>query len=190
MNLDRRLAAVFVPLIGVGVVLLGWSLSSRTWSKSLPSPSRTWEMSKPYVTEPLEKRLREDTRDDPGISWLGPLEPDALWASLHEAGFLPYRAEIPESFALIVLEAQAAGCLPIVTPLGALRERVVHGKTGWVEEAAGFEARMTTYAASASEPSMTELRDAAGAEAGKLTWDASAHRFEEALEKARRAAVL
>jgi len=140
--------------------------------------------------EPLEKRLREDTRDDRGISWLGPLAPDGLWATLHQAGFLPYRAEIPESFALIVLEAQAAGCLPIVTPLGALRERVVHGKTGWVEEAAGFEARLTTYAASASEPSMTELREAARADAGKLTWDASARRFEEALEKARRAAVI
>jgi len=140
--------------------------------------------------EPLEKRLREDTRNDPGISWLGPLAPDALWTTLHQAGFLPYRAEIPESFGLIVLEAQAAGCLPIVTPLGALRERVVHGKTGWVEEAGAFEGRIVAHAATASEPSTTGMREAARAEAGKFTWEASARRFEEALEKARRAAVL
>ena len=60
MNLAQKLAAVLVPLIGVGAVLLAWSLSSRTWSKSLPSPSRTWEMSRPYVAQPLEKRGEMD----------------------------------------------------------------------------------------------------------------------------------
>jgi len=60
MSLDQKLGAVFVPLIGIGGVLLGWRGSRRTWSKSLPSPSRTWEVSRPYVAEPLEKRGEMD----------------------------------------------------------------------------------------------------------------------------------
>ena len=87
-----------------------------------------------------------------------------------------------------MLEAQAAGCLPMVTPLGALRERVVHGKTGWVEAPDAFEARIVDHAAAAAEQSTMDMREAARAAAGKLTWDASARRFEEALERARRAA--
>ncbi|PYQ55331.1 MAG: nitrate ABC transporter, permease protein, partial [Acidobacteria bacterium] len=41
-------------------MLLAWSVSGRTWSKSLPSPSKTWEVSKPYVVEPFEKRGEMD----------------------------------------------------------------------------------------------------------------------------------
>jgi len=48
--------ALFLPLIGAALVLLLWSFSSATWSASLPSPGRTWEVSKPYVLAPFAKR--------------------------------------------------------------------------------------------------------------------------------------
>ena len=55
-NMKMYLAAILLPLIGVAVVVGAWSLSSRTWSKDLPSPGKTWEASKPYVVEPFAKR--------------------------------------------------------------------------------------------------------------------------------------
>jgi nitrate/nitrite transport system permease protein len=60
LNLRGTLAAVFLPLLGLACVLLAWSVSGRTWSKNLPSPSKTWEVSKPYVVEPFQKRGEMD----------------------------------------------------------------------------------------------------------------------------------
>jgi len=55
-----KLDWLVLPLIGVGVVLLLWQISSATWSKELPSPGKTWETSKPYVMEPFAKRGEMD----------------------------------------------------------------------------------------------------------------------------------
>src|SRR3954468_1694323 len=55
-----KLDWLVLPLIGVGVVLLLWQISSATWAKELPSPLKTWETSKPYVMEPLAKRGEMD----------------------------------------------------------------------------------------------------------------------------------
>jgi nitrate/nitrite transport system permease protein len=42
-------------------VALGlWSLSSATWASELPSPWKTWQMSKAYVLEPFAKRGEMD----------------------------------------------------------------------------------------------------------------------------------
>ncbi len=49
-------AGVLVPLVGIVGLVAIWSLSSRTWSKELPSPAKTWEASRPYVVEPFAKR--------------------------------------------------------------------------------------------------------------------------------------
>ena len=54
--LKLKLFHLLLPLLGGAGVLLAWSASSRTWSKNLPSPAKTWEVSKPYVVEPFEKR--------------------------------------------------------------------------------------------------------------------------------------
>ena len=54
--LGRKLGLVLLPLVGASCVLFAWMVSSRTWSKNLPSPGKTWEVSKPYVVEPLAKR--------------------------------------------------------------------------------------------------------------------------------------
>ena len=56
----RKVLFGLLPLVGVASVVLLWSVSSRTWSKNLPSPAKTWETSKPYVVEPLAKRGEMD----------------------------------------------------------------------------------------------------------------------------------
>jgi nitrate/nitrite transport system permease protein len=50
------LAIAFLPLLGAALVVLGWSLTSATWAETLPSPTKTWEVSRLYITEPFEKR--------------------------------------------------------------------------------------------------------------------------------------
>jgi nitrate/nitrite transport system permease protein len=40
----------------MGIVVCLWALSSVSWATNLPSPSKTWEISKPYILEPFEKR--------------------------------------------------------------------------------------------------------------------------------------
>ncbi len=44
------------PCSGFGALLALWAFSSATWSKNLPSPAKTWEVSKHYVLEPFAKR--------------------------------------------------------------------------------------------------------------------------------------
>jgi nitrate/nitrite transport system permease protein len=45
-----------LPLIGIGAVVAIWSMTSATWAEALPSPSRTWEVSRDYILEPFAKR--------------------------------------------------------------------------------------------------------------------------------------
>jgi nitrate/nitrite transport system permease protein len=53
---EKRIAMVVLPMIGGVIVVLLWALASATFLTSLPSPARTWEISRPYITEPFEKR--------------------------------------------------------------------------------------------------------------------------------------
>src|SRR6266487_5474603 len=56
----RRIDWLLLPLIGVGLVLAAWAVSSSTWAKELPSPLKTWQASKPYILEPFAKRGEMD----------------------------------------------------------------------------------------------------------------------------------
>src|SRR5205809_4592600 len=51
---------LILPLTGVALVMLLWHLSSKTWSKELPSPAKTWAASKQYILKPFEKRGEMD----------------------------------------------------------------------------------------------------------------------------------
>jgi nitrate/nitrite transport system permease protein len=54
--LKRHLASILLPIVGTGLIIGLWSATSAHWSKNLPSPGKTWEVSKPYVTDPFAKR--------------------------------------------------------------------------------------------------------------------------------------
>ena len=55
-----RLDWLIMPIIGIGVFLVLWSVSSSTWASKLPFPGQTWESSRPYVVEPFAKRGEQD----------------------------------------------------------------------------------------------------------------------------------
>jgi nitrate/nitrite transport system permease protein len=52
----RGAEGVLPPLVGIGLFVAAWWISSFTWASSLPSPAKTWEMSKAYIVEPFAKR--------------------------------------------------------------------------------------------------------------------------------------
>ena len=60
--MERRfdLKTIILPLIGFLIVLLLWQASSKTWAPSLPTPLKTWELSKPFIVEPFAKRGEMD----------------------------------------------------------------------------------------------------------------------------------
>lgn len=47
---------LLLPLVGAGCVVLLWALASSSFAESLPSPLETWQVSKPYILSPFEKR--------------------------------------------------------------------------------------------------------------------------------------
>ncbi|HEY3233967.1 MAG TPA: ABC transporter permease subunit, partial [Polyangiaceae bacterium] len=47
---------VVVPIIGLAGFVAAWGLISSTWLTSLPSPAKTWELSRPYIVDPFAKR--------------------------------------------------------------------------------------------------------------------------------------
>jgi nitrate/nitrite transport system permease protein len=55
---DRRFPFdwLILPLLGLAIGAILWSVSSATWAPSLPSPLKTWEMSRVYITQPFAKR--------------------------------------------------------------------------------------------------------------------------------------
>src|SRR3954447_14375751 len=55
-SLRKTMTNMLLPLVGIGGLILLWAFSSVTWSKNLPSPLKTWEVSRDYVLKPFEKR--------------------------------------------------------------------------------------------------------------------------------------
>jgi nitrate/nitrite transport system permease protein len=50
------LGSILLPLVGLLLVGGIWSIASHTVARNLPSPAKTWEVSKPYIAAPFAKR--------------------------------------------------------------------------------------------------------------------------------------
>ena len=48
--------SIVLPLAGIAACVALWAIASATLVPSLPSPMKTWEMSRLYVTQPFQKR--------------------------------------------------------------------------------------------------------------------------------------
>src|SRR6185312_13259157 len=58
--MKKNLSSIGLALIGMSLMLAIWALVSATVSKDLPSPVKTWQESKVYITSPWEKRGEMD----------------------------------------------------------------------------------------------------------------------------------
>src|SRR5712691_12144890 len=57
--MKSRIASFLYPIVGLLFVVAVWSIMS-TQIQDLPSPRRTWQESKIYILQPLEKRGEMD----------------------------------------------------------------------------------------------------------------------------------
>lgn len=49
-----------LPLAGIALIVAFWYVSSATWARELPNPTKTWQASRDYVLKPFEKRGEMD----------------------------------------------------------------------------------------------------------------------------------
>jgi glycosyltransferase involved in cell wall biosynthesis len=77
---------------------------------------------------------RADALAGSGVRRFSPVGRQALAAALSGARVMLYRGDPGETFCLSLAEAQAMGVPAVVTPLGAVAERVIDGQSGRVAE--------------------------------------------------------
>jgi nitrate/nitrite transport system permease protein len=58
--MKKKLQNMALSLVGIALLMVVWALISSTVSKDLPSPVKTWQDSKLYITAPWEKRGEMD----------------------------------------------------------------------------------------------------------------------------------
>lgn len=75
---------------------------------------------------------RAEAMREQGVHVFAPLPRAALITALRSSRVMLYRGDPNETFCMAVAEAQALGVPAVVTPLGALPERVRDGVTGFV----------------------------------------------------------
>ena len=117
-----------------------------------------------------------------GVRRHAPVGRAALAAALAGARAMLYRGDPGETFCLALAEAQAMGVPAVVTPLGAVGERVIDGVTGRV--AAGDDAFVAASVAVLSDDALWRRWHLAALERQRgLGWDEVAARFEAAIDE-------
>jgi glycosyltransferase involved in cell wall biosynthesis len=112
-----------------------------------------------------------------GVLLRGPLPRPALAERLRAARAMLYRGDPGETFCLALAEAQAVGLPCVVTPLGAVAERVADGETGVVARGDGAFADAAVRLLS-DDAAWSAMHAAALARGPGPDWDAVAARFE------------
>ncbi len=113
----------------------------------------------------------------PGVWLMEPVPRPVLRERLLAARAMLYRGDPGETFCLALAEAQASGLPCVVTPLGAVAERVEDGVTGVVaRDTAGFAA--ASVAVLSDDEAWRRMHRAALARGPGPGWDEVAARFE------------
>ena len=95
--------------------------------------------------------------EEPGVFYGGLIGQRRLAAQYQRSGFLMQLQTRPEPFGITVMEAMAAGCLVVASPVGALAELIRNGENGFLIE---------------GDPAQPEVLD----RAAELMWDVSRDR--------------
>lgn len=76
--------------------------------------------------ERIDKLLEELA--DSGVTEYGRVDHETLAEAMRQTKVWAYPTEFPEIHCITALKAQAAGCIPVVTDVGALSETVITGE--------------------------------------------------------------
>lgn len=55
-----KLDWLILPMLGFAIIVVLWYVSSATWARELPNPTKTWQASREYILKPFEKRGEMD----------------------------------------------------------------------------------------------------------------------------------
>jgi glycosyltransferase involved in cell wall biosynthesis len=105
----------------------------------VPEPATLTVYGDPNVFPEYSEHLRSLARS-PRIHFAGKLSRVALWPALAEADLVAVPSVWYENQPLTILEAFAAGVPVMASDLGALREHVEKGRTGWLVAAGDVDA--------------------------------------------------
>jgi len=127
---------------------------------------------------PMESVLAR-ARMTAGVIVHPPVAKPALVDALAASRVQLYRGDVGETYCSAVAEAQAMGVPGVVCDIACMRERIVHGRTGFVV-ADGDAAAFADHAVKllTDDVLWRAQSDAARAAAQASTWDAAAARFE------------
>ena len=125
--------------------------------------------------------MQADTLESKGVRRHAPVSKPELIGKLRAARVMLYRGDVNETFCLAVAEAQALGLPAVVTPLGALPERVEDGVTGAV--AHDDDSFVASAVALLTDDALWRSRHrAAIARQKSLSWDDVAARFDALMQ--------
>jgi glycosyltransferase involved in cell wall biosynthesis len=120
---------------------------------------------------------RAEALADHGVRRFAPIGRTALASALAGARVMLYRGDPGETFCLSLAEAQAMGVPAVVTPLGAVAERVIDGVSGRVARSDEDFAKAAIRVLRQDELWRSWHRGALAHPRG-LSWDMAAARFE------------
>jgi glycosyltransferase involved in cell wall biosynthesis len=105
-----------------------------------------------------------------------------LFDEMKQGRAMLYRGDQAETFCLAIAEAQALGLPAVVCDFGSMKERIVHGKTGYVAQ---DDNEFVDYALNVltDDELWNRLRNNALEHGKELTWSRSAKAFMELTNK-------
>jgi glycosyltransferase involved in cell wall biosynthesis len=123
-----------IPYRGLRHVLKLWPTLFKEFDASLliTSGYELWGYNKQEAKEFLQKDIDPKLFCLPGIEYRGAQPKYAYFESISEASFQLYPTSYQEMFCTSILECQAVGVIPIVSPVGALKERVRNRNNGLI----------------------------------------------------------
>jgi glycosyltransferase involved in cell wall biosynthesis len=131
--------------------------------------------------------LFEQLRQLPGCEVVGGLRQEILAEKMLSSSILAYPNTFPETFCITALEAQAAGCVPVTSALGALPETVgdagilIPGQPGSAEYGLAFFSALRDLLLSPDR--WRELSERGRMRAGSRSWNDTAEIFEQAVAR-------
>ncbi len=111
--------------------------------------------------------------DVPGVRYRGELSQADLAAVFRQSSIILMPSLVPETFGLVLVEAQACGCIPVVPRQGGFPETLRDGETGFLYEPNTAEALASAIARlwRAGQPGDEQRRAAQRWVAAAFTWE-------------------
>ncbi len=130
-----------IPSKGVHVLLEAWKRF-----KDNMATLQIYGMDLPYDGwDEYEQRLREFSRDDPCIQWMGGYTPQKVSRILSSIDVLIVPSIWYENSPLTIQEAQLSQTVVLASRIGGIPEKIVPGKNGFLFEAGSIEGLLRCF---------------------------------------------